>query len=85
VTESETGLAANALADRLIDGMGFDPLDMSSMIAPQLPLGWAEGQGDGPLFDTVRTPPALPSLQVDVPADKPLPAQVRQWNKAKPA
>lgn len=77
VTESETGLAANALADRLIDGMGFDPLDMSSMIAPQLPLGWAEGQGDGPLFDAVRTQPALPSLQVDVPADKPLPAQVQ--------
>lgn len=77
VTESETGLAANALADRLIDGMGFDPLDMSSMIAPQLPLGWAEGQGHGPLFDAVRAQPALPSLQVDVPADKPMPAQVQ--------
>jgi type III restriction enzyme len=77
VTESETGLAANALADRLIDGMGFDPLDMSSMIAPQLPLGWADRQGDGPLFDAVRTQPALPSLQVDVPANKPLPAQVQ--------
>jgi type III restriction enzyme len=77
VTESETGLAANALADRLIDGMGFDPLDMSSMIAPQLPLGWAEGQDAGPLFNTQPTQPALPSLQVDVPADKPLPAQVQ--------
>lgn len=77
VTESDTGMAANALADRLIDGMGFDPLDMSAMIAPLLPLGWAEGQGDGPLFDAVAQRPALPSLQVDVPADKPLPAQVQ--------
>lgn len=77
VTESETGLAANALADRLIDGMGFDPLDMSAMIAPQLPLGWSDEQSNGPLFDALRTPTALPSLQVDIPADKPLPAQVQ--------
>ncbi len=77
VTESETGLAANALADRLIDGMGFDPLDMSAMIAPQLPFGWGDGQGDGPLFSTRPIQPAVPSLQVDVPADKPLPAQVQ--------
>ena len=77
VTESETGLAANALADRLIDGMGFDPLDMSAMIAPQLPFGWADGQGDGPLFSTQPTQAVVPSLQVDLPADKPLPAQVQ--------
>lgn len=77
VTESDTGLAANALADRLIDGMGFDPLDMSAMIAPQLPLGLQGGEGaqdHGPLFAAV---PQLPSLQLDVPADKPLPADVQ--------
>lgn len=77
VTESETGLAANALADRLIDGMGFDPLDMSAMIAPQLPFAWGDGLGDGPLFARVAQQVALPTLQVDVPADKPLPAQVQ--------
>jgi type III restriction enzyme len=77
VTESDTGLAANALADRLIDGMGFDPLDMSAMIAPQLPFAWRDGQDDGPLFATVAQQAALPTLQVDVPADKPLPAQVQ--------
>ncbi|PUE61681.1 hypothetical protein B9Z45_04735 [Limnohabitans sp. 2KL-17] len=77
ITETETGLAANALADRLIDGMGFDPLDMSSMIAPQLPFGWADGHGDGPLYDALARQVALPSLQVDVPAGKPLPAQVQ--------
>ena len=72
VTEAETGLAANALADRLIDGMGFDPLDMASMIAPQLPFAWAagghDGQGgpdgaprdDGPLFAVAAAPPLPP-------------------------
>lgn len=73
VTEAETGMAANALADRLIDGMGFDPLDMASMIAPQLPL---EGMDDGPLFAQARTEPLLPSLSVDLPAGKALPQAV---------
>jgi type III restriction enzyme len=69
VTESDTGMAANALADRLVDGMGFDPLDMASMIAPQLPL---EGVDDGPLF--AQSPLiTLPSLSVDLPAGEPLP------------
>jgi len=80
VTETETGMAANALADRLIDGMGFDPLDMASMIAPQLPLpGLHDGEqgarDDGPLF-AARPAHAVPqpSMTVDLPADKPLPA-----------
>jgi type III restriction enzyme len=84
VTEATTGAAANALADRLIDGMGFDPLDMASMIAPQLPLGLAGGAGeprdDGPLFaaaGTASPTPALPALTVNVPAGKPLPPAVR--------
>ncbi|MCK6422009.1 MAG: DEAD/DEAH box helicase family protein [Aquabacterium sp.] len=82
VTEATTGAAANALADRLIDGMGFDPLDMASMIAPQLPLALAGGEGgtrdDGPLFATPSSAVPLPTLTVDVPADKPLPAAVAE-------
>ncbi len=75
VTEAQTGMAANALADRLIDGMGFDPLDMASMIAPQLPLGLPDA---GPLFAQPQGELALPSLAVDLPADKPLPPSVAQ-------
>lgn len=71
VTEAETGMAANALADRLIDGMGFDPLDMASMVAPQLPLDLRDGRDDGPLF--AAAPAALPALVVDMPAGQPLP------------
>ena len=89
VTEAETGLAANALADRLIDGMGFDPLDMASMIAPQLPLGWPAAtpgeslRDDGPLFATPAPAPApaatpLPTLAIDIPANKPLPDAVAE-------
>lgn len=73
VTEAETGMAANALADRLIDGMGFDPLDMASMIAPQLPL---DGVDAGPLFAQARAEPVMPSLSVDLPAGQPLPQAV---------
>lgn len=79
VTEAQTGLAANALADRLIDGMGFDPLDMASMIAPQLPLGL--DRDDGPLFapGAGATPAfAVAALAVDLPAGKPLPAAVAE-------
>lgn len=80
VTEASTGLAANALADRLIDGMGFDPLDMASMIAPQLPLaltgGSSEPRDDGPLFAAPKPAAPLPALAVDVPAGKPLPPAV---------
>ena len=76
VTEAETGMAANALADRLIDGMGFDPLDMASMIAPQLAFDLAPGsRDDGPLFANIA--PALPALAVDLPAGKALPQAVQ--------
>jgi type III restriction enzyme len=79
VTEATTGAAANALADRLIDGMGFDPLDMASMIAPQmaLPLGDDGERDDGPLFARRRALPPLPALTVDLPAGKPLPEAVQ--------
>jgi type III restriction enzyme len=50
---------------------------MTAMIAPQLPFAWGDGQDDGPLFANVAQQVALPTLQVDVPADKPLPAQVQ--------
>ncbi len=81
VTEAETGLAANALADRLIDGMGFDPLDMASMIAPQLALDLGEGSDDGPLFAQPGGP-LLPTLTVDLPATSPLPAPVQEAQAA---
>ena len=93
VTEAQTGLAANALADRLIDGMGFDPLDMASMIAPQLPLDLLTPLGtprdDGPLFaqGATATPNALPAawlplLTVDMPTAATLPAPVRDAQAA---
>jgi type III restriction enzyme len=81
VTEASTGAAANALADRLIDGMGFDPLDMASMIAPQLPLALTGGAGnerdDGPLFRHAPALPPLPALTVDVPIGRPLPSALQ--------
>lgn len=58
VSETRFGEAAAALADRLIQGMGFEPLDVASMIAPQLPL---PGTDAGPLF---RAAP-LPELAVE--------------------
>ena len=67
VSEPHFGEAASALADRLIQGMGFEALDVASMIAPQLPL---PGVGDGPLFKA----PALPELPIDIPGKIDLPA-----------
>jgi type III restriction enzyme len=82
VTEAETGVAANALADRLIDGMGFDPLDMASMIAPQLPLDLGAGSDDGPLFAAPAASVLLPTLTVDLPAKAGLPASVLEAQAA---
>jgi hypothetical protein len=79
VTEASTGAAANALADRLIDGMGFDPLDMASMIAPQLPLALTGGEGGQGASTTMapcsRPSPVvpLPALTMDMPVGKALP------------
>jgi type III restriction enzyme len=67
VSEPNFGQAANALADRLIQNMGFEALDVASMIAPQVPL---PGMDDGPLFKA----PALPELAVEVPGKIDLPA-----------
>ena len=67
VSEPRFGEAANALADRLIQNMGFEALDVASMIAPQVPL---PGMDDGPLFKA----PVLPELTVEVPGKIEVPA-----------
>lgn len=77
VTEAQTGMSANALADRLIDGLGFDPLDMASMIAPQMPSPGMP-RDDGPLFAPAEPARWLPALTVDLPADKALPQAVAE-------
>lgn len=43
VCAAEFGQAARALADRLIDHMGFEALDVASMIAAQAALQWSDG------------------------------------------
>jgi type III restriction enzyme len=43
--------AASALVDRLVTGMGFEALDVASMIVPQMPL-----------FDPTQPTPALPPI-----------------------
>ncbi len=87
VTEAETGRAANALADQLIDGMGFDPLDLASMIAPQAALpftgragagtdGIDSAQGAEDHFQTVAPPAGslwMPTLTLDLPTRRALP------------
>lgn len=66
VSETHFGEAAAALADRLIQGMGFEALDVASMIAPQLPL---PGTDAGPLFRAA----SLPELAVEAPGKIELP------------
>jgi type III restriction enzyme len=51
VCESTFAHAATALVDRLVGGMGFEALDVASMIAPQMPL-----------FDAAQPAPALPPV-----------------------
>lgn len=46
VCAAEFGQAARALADRLIEHMGFEALDVASMIAAQAALPWQDGAGD---------------------------------------
>jgi type III restriction enzyme len=66
VSETRFGEAAAALADRLVQGMGFEPLDVASMIAPQLPL---PGTDPGPLFYAA----AFPELAIEAPAKAEVP------------
>lgn len=51
VCEATFAHAATALVDRLVSGMGFEALDVASMIAPQMPL-----------FDATQPMPALPPV-----------------------
>jgi len=51
VCETTFAHAAGALVDRLVANMGFEALDVASMIAPQMPL-----------FDGVPQPAALPPV-----------------------
>jgi len=51
VCEATFAHAAGALVDRLVSGMGFEALDVASMIAPQMPL-----------FNGTQTAPALPPV-----------------------
>lgn len=68
VCESTFARAANALVDRLVTGMGFEALDVASMIAPQTPLFAppdAENRGDAvaPPVTTVVELPAASGLE----------------------
>ena len=49
VCETSFAQAANALVDRLVTGMGFEALDVASMIAPQTPLFAPPGASGGAL------------------------------------
>jgi len=51
VCEATFAHAAGALVDRLVGSMGFEALDVASMIAPQMPL-----------FDPAQPTPALPPV-----------------------
>jgi len=51
VCEATFAHAAGALVDRLVGGMGFEALDVASMIAPQMPL-----------FDPSKPVPELPPV-----------------------
>jgi type III restriction enzyme len=51
VCEATFAHAAGALVDRLVGSMGFEALDVASMIAPQMPL-----------FDPAQPAPALPPV-----------------------
>lgn len=55
VCETSFAQAANALVDRLVTGMGFEALDVASMIAPQTPLFAPPDAG-------VVEPPAPPAM-----------------------
>jgi len=63
VCETDFSRAANALADRLISGMGFDPLDVASMLAPPAMPLFEAGAPPPPPVQTVVTLPSADGLQ----------------------
>ncbi|TAJ78760.1 MAG: DEAD/DEAH box helicase [Gallionellaceae bacterium] len=58
VCEATFAHAAGALVDRLVGGMGFEALDVASMIAPQMPLF------DGAQTPAIALPPVTTVLEV---------------------
>jgi type III restriction enzyme len=58
VCETSFAQAANALVDRLVSGMGFEALDVASMIAPQTPLFVPPGVDAAP----PAAPPAVTTV-----------------------
>jgi type III restriction enzyme len=63
VSEAETGASANALADRLVDGMGFEPLDLASLLVTQTALPGMSASAPAP------APP--PALTLELPSELP--------------
>jgi type III restriction enzyme len=79
VCEANTGYAAKALADRLVDSLGFDPLDVAAMLvqnadSPQLALD----QGNWTAQALVREQAIVTPINVDVPQDAELPVCVER-------
>ena len=80
VCEVNTGYAAKALADRLVDSMGFDPLDVAGLLvpvnedSPQLRL-----DGDWQATAQAREQAVVTPLSVGLAADSALPecAEIR--------
>lgn len=68
VCETSFAHAAGALVDRLVSGMGFEALDVASMIAPPTPLfappeaGLSERPAPPPVTTVVELPAAAPAL-----------------------
>ncbi len=75
VCEANTGYAAKALADRLVDTMGFDPLDVAGLLmsvdtnSPQLPLDGGDWQAQA----VAREQAVVTPLTVALPTDAALP------------
>jgi len=76
VCEASTGYAAKALADRLVDSMGFDPLDVAGLLvsvnenSPQLRLD----EGDWLAQAQAREQALVTPMSISLTADAPLPA-----------
>ncbi len=83
VCEVNTGYAAKALADRLVDSLGFDPLDVAAMLvqtndSPQLSFD----QSDWVAQAAAREQAIVTPLSVTLTANSDLPACVEMRNDA---
>jgi len=71
--------AAATLKDRMVQNMGFERLEMASIIIPQLALPLVGGEGGTPTAN--RTAPALPDCHIELPQAPDMqswPEQIRQ-------